>query len=98
MQTILSGTLASSGYSYVLQMSALQGGKYEVVVGDKGNKLSGLEVELLQPVDRKFKMETRGPFRKQKPALKSRSIKLTSQEPSPRRNRTCFVYHYYYRQ
>jgi hypothetical protein len=39
MQTILSGTLASSGYSYVLQMSALQGGKYEVVVGDKGKPM-----------------------------------------------------------
>jgi hypothetical protein len=36
MQTILSGTLASSGYNYVLQMSELQGGKYEVVVLDKG--------------------------------------------------------------
>jgi hypothetical protein len=33
--TILSGTLASSGYTYVLQTSVLAGGKYEVVVMDK---------------------------------------------------------------
>ena len=39
MQTILSGTLASSGYSYIFQMSALQGGKYEVVVGNKGKPM-----------------------------------------------------------
>jgi hypothetical protein len=39
MQTILSGTLASSGYRYVLRMSALQGGKYEVVVGDIGKPM-----------------------------------------------------------
>ena len=35
MQTILSGTLASSGYTYVLRTTTLQGGKYELVVGDQ---------------------------------------------------------------
>jgi hypothetical protein len=39
MQTILTGTLASSGYSYVFQTSDLQGGKYEIVVSDKGNRM-----------------------------------------------------------
>jgi hypothetical protein len=39
MQTILSGTLASSGYTYALQTTELQGGKYEVVVLDKGKPL-----------------------------------------------------------
>jgi hypothetical protein len=39
MQTILSGTLASSGYSYVFQTIDLQGGKYEVVVIDKGKPM-----------------------------------------------------------
>jgi hypothetical protein len=37
--TILSGTLASSGYTYYLQVSALAGGKYEVVVIDKGEPM-----------------------------------------------------------
>jgi hypothetical protein len=35
MHTISSGTLASSGYTYVFQTSELQGGKYEVAVIDK---------------------------------------------------------------
>ena len=39
MQQILSGTLASSGYTYVLQTSTVQGGKYEVAVIDKGKPL-----------------------------------------------------------
>ncbi len=39
MQTILAGTLASSGYSYLFQTSELQGGKYEVVVIDKGKPM-----------------------------------------------------------
>jgi hypothetical protein len=39
MQTILSGTLACSGYSYVFQTLDLQGGKYEVVVLDKGKPM-----------------------------------------------------------
>ena len=35
MQTILAGTLASSGYSYVLRTTEVQGGKYELVVSDR---------------------------------------------------------------
>jgi hypothetical protein len=37
--TILSGTLAASGYGYVLQTSAHRGGRYEVVVTDKETPL-----------------------------------------------------------
>jgi len=37
--TILSGTLASSGYTYVLQTSAVAGGQYEVVVIDREKPL-----------------------------------------------------------
>jgi hypothetical protein len=33
MQTILAGTLAASGYNYVLRTTELQGGKYELVIG-----------------------------------------------------------------
>ena len=39
MQTILAGTLASSGYPYVFQTVDAQGGRYEVIVSDKGKPL-----------------------------------------------------------